>query len=465
MIAEDSEFSSIILNSIVGTNHIILNDGLLQPGPTYYWKVEGLDSNGENTAGPSQVALLVMPSLTEIPLIAPGKDEQISNLTPKLKWGSLQNTSSYQLKIATDSELASVIIDEIVSGTEYQIPEDRALLNSMTYYWQIVVSTETIIIKSEIGKFSTPSSIEINILSLDDGADISITNPIFSWEGIEGVSAYNIQFSTNSDFSESWTKQSGSSNFEYSPEPLLEFNTLYYWRVCALNNAGERISTWTTPRSFTLSNTFIVYLEAPPSGEVVTTKKPVFSWSPIEGVSKYEIRISSNEDYSQIMWHSSNVMQNSVQYPSSGAEALLIETVYYWSVRAISENIALGEYCESNTFTISEVNQPVLTGPINGTSESILPFFTWNKIPKANVYGLVLGINEDLSQIIFENHNISDKQFQYATDAPPLKYDTAYYWKIIAYDENGIPLGDFSVIAMFTTPAGIIQIEFIYDEK
>ena len=90
-------------------------------------------------------------------------------------------------------------------------------------------------------------------------------------------------------------------------------------------------------------------------------------------------------------------------------------------------------------------------------------FFTWNKIPKANVYGLVLGINEDLSQIIFENHNISDKQFQYATDAPPLKYDTAYYWKIIAYDENGAPLGDYSLIATFTTPTGIIQIEFIYE--
>ena len=201
----------------------------------------------------------------------------------------------------------------------------------------------------------------------------------------------------------------------------------------------------------------------PPSGEPVTTKKPALSWGAIEGVSKYEIRISANEDYSQIMWQSSNVAQNSVQYPSSGAETLLVETVYYWSVRAIAEDVALGDFCESFTFTVSEDNKPVLTGPMNGPSESILPFFTWNKIPKANSYGLVLGNNEDLSQVIFENQNISDNKFQYVADASPLEYNTAYNWKVIAYDENGVPLGDYSLIATFVTPTGIIQIEFLYE--
>ena len=201
----------------------------------------------------------------------------------------------------------------------------------------------------------------------------------------------------------------------------------------------------------------------PPSGEPVTTKKPIFSWGAIEGASKYEIRISANEDYSQIMWQSSNVAQNSVQYPSSEAETLLVETVFYWSVRAIAEDIALGDFSASFTFTVSEDNKPVLTGPLNGTSESIFPFFTWNKIPKANSYGLVFGNNKDLSQVVFENHSISDKYFQYTETAPPLKYNTAYYWKVIAYDENGSPLGDYSSIATFTTPTGIIQIEFIYE--
>ena len=110
--------------------------------------------------------------------------------------------NSYIILIATDPEFSTLVIDEIVSMTEFHIPEDKTLINGTTYYWQIEAATETIVVKSTVGIFSTPPEVEIKILSLENAADISIANPIFSWEGIEGISAYNIQFSQNSDFSE-----------------------------------------------------------------------------------------------------------------------------------------------------------------------------------------------------------------------------------------------------------------------
>ena len=68
------------------------------------------------------------------------------------------------------------------------------------------------------------------------------------------------------------------------------------------------------------------------------------------------------------------------------------------------------------------------------------------------------------ANIIFAGKHISEKQFQYPADSPPLEYETPYYWKVIAYDENGIALGDYSAIATFNTPTGMIEIEFIYEE-
>jgi hypothetical protein len=115
-------------------------------------------------------------------------------------------------------------------------------------------------------------------------------------------------------------------------------------------------------------------------------------------------------------------------------------------------------------FTVSEDNTPILTGPMEGLSESTLPYFSWKKNPRATSYGLILGSNEDCSQLIFENQSISEKQFQYTSDSPPLDYDTSYYWKVISYDENGTALGDYSLIATFKTPDGIVEIEFIYEE-
>ena len=157
--------------------------------------------------------------------------------------------------------------------------------------------------------------------------------------------------------------------------------------------------------------------------------------------------------------------QNSVKYPSSAAELLVVETPYYWAVRAITENIALGEYCESFQFTISEHNTPILTGPMNEISETIHPFFTWNKIPLASSYGLILGNDKDCKQLIIETLSITQRYFQYLSDDPPLEYDKSYYWKVMAYDEEGNQLGDYSTIANFKTPSGIIEIEFIYSES
>jgi len=260
----------------------------------------------------------------------------------------------------------------------------------------------------------------------------------------------------------------------YSLTEELESGTMYYWRVQGYQENGVLLGNISATRLFTTDGEQveievteggqIVVIQLPPSGEEQSTQRPSFQWEGIEVAERYEIRVASNEDYSQLMWQSPNIAQSSVQYPSSGAEKLLPETVYYWSVRAISGNVALGEYCQSFTFTVSEDNTPVLSGPMNGLSETILPFFTWEKIPRANSYGLVLGSNEDCTQIIFENQSISEKQFQYPADSPPLEYDTQYYWKVVAYDENGAALGDYSAIATFNTPTGIIEIEFIYEE-
>ena len=65
--------------------------------------------------------------------------------------------------------------------------------------------------------------------------------------------------------------------------------------------------------------------------------------------------------------------------------------------------------------------------------------------------------------MIFESTDITENQFQYTAEAPPLDYDTQLYWKIIAYDEGGSPMGDYSAIAGFKTPSGVVEIEFIYE--
>ena len=97
------------------------------------------------------------------------------------------------------SGFESNLIEEIVSGTDYVIPESNRLQNSTAYFWQAEGATEEKIVTSSPGNFTTLTSASLTIQKLENGESISISNPLFSWDAVEGVSSYSIRFSDKSE--------------------------------------------------------------------------------------------------------------------------------------------------------------------------------------------------------------------------------------------------------------------------
>jgi len=383
-----------------------------------------------------------------------------------LKWSALTGAASYNVNVATDDNFESILFSETVQGTEKTIPEDFTLINATTYFWRVeAVNSDDAPIgdPSDIGSFSTPPTITLNIHALADGANISTTSPNFSWEAVEGVSTYLIQFAPNSDFSEFWEFQTGSSQFSYSEDaPPLEIDHTYFWRLRPLNNEGRSIGDWSETRSFTFTSAFIVQLESPGNGSTVITALPTFQWERIDAAAKYEILVSDNEDFNEIVWQSDNIVENSTQYPSSGAEPLDFDKTYYWKVRALGEESPLGDFSSVFSFQLSAEYIPQLTSPVNSETESLNPFFTWEDIANVHHYGIRISSNEEFSQIFHES-DAGESQYEYPqTGVPPLDYETTYWWKVVALNETGIPMGDPSQMASFTTPSGEIVIDFYF---
>ena len=456
------------LNLVENQTEIVLDGSELEWGLTIYVQIYAM-IDGEVIGDESSIQLLILPE-------KPGSDEKIG-ITVTLEGGSTQpiieisnpitNALDYIVEIATDAEMSEIfyfapVFDDMPTiYPDHEVP----LLFGHSYYIQVFATDDD-------GVHGIPSTIITifipNIIPPQLGEN-------FSWEASVPASAkYQIQISTTDDFSSMVLEENIDGLTYILPDDLLAQGTIHYWRVQGFDSDGSPYGSESAILFFEtdgeqlvveeIEGGHIVVLQLPPSGEEESTTQPLFQWEAIELAEKYEIKISSTEDFSQIIWQSLNVAQNSVQFPSSGGEVLVAETPYYWTVRAITEDVALGAYSESFMFTVSEDNTPVLTGPISGTSETNLPFFTWNKIPLASSYGLILGGNEDCTQIILENQGIAEKQFQYPSDAPPLEPDISYYWKVIAFDESGSPLGDYSAIASFKIPSGIIEIEFIFEE-
>jgi len=468
--SEDQEMGNLLseLNLEEGQIDIILSGEILDWGSTIFVQVIAY-SEGEIIGESSSIQFFNIPE-------KPGSEEQVG-IEVSLDIGSTQpaieitntvsNAYDYIVEICFDEEMSEMCyLGIIFEDAPFIYPDYETPLTFGGTYFIQVSSTD------DEGVHGIPSS--VSPLFIPNIVPPVLMDELYSWEStIPVASSYILQVSTTDDFMSLVLSESTEELSYFYSEDSFEPGTIYYWRVQGFDESGDVFGFASNIKYFEtegdpieveeISGGEVVVLQLPPLGEVLTTTRPSFQWEVIDNAEIYEIRISDNEDYSNMLWQNFNIEQNSVHYPATGAETLESEKIYYWSIRAISEDVALGEFCESFSFSISEDNTPVLTGPMNEVAGSIYPFFTWNKITLANSYGLVLGSNEDLSQIIFENHNISDKQFQYPTDSPPLEHDTSYYWKVNAYDENGTPLGDYSQISYFNTPTGIIEIEFIYE--
>ena len=130
-----------------------------------------------------------------------------------------------------------------------------------------------------------------------------------------------------------------------------------------------------TPGSSTISDTL---------SNVVMTTNPIFQWKSIEGVSKYEIQVSSNEDFSEILWFSSEIRENNTVFPKTGSEQLSYNQIYYWRVRAWDDERPLGDFSVIYKFDISGENKVVLEGPLSVESETLLPYFSWEAVKGAS---------------------------------------------------------------------------------
>lgn len=96
----------------------------------------------------------------------------------------------------------------------------------------------------------TPVTLAAPLLeSPDDGAIGQLAQPTLTWDSVTNASAYQIQISTDNTFATCTTLISAKTSVQTA---VLTANTLYYWRVYALDDAGVA-GAWSEIWSFTTS--------------------------------------------------------------------------------------------------------------------------------------------------------------------------------------------------------------------
>jgi len=138
----------------------------------------------------------------------------------------------------------------------------------------------------EVEPFSSPFD-PPTLISPTDGETVTSGSYSFEWESVTGASEYQIQVSTDSNFTSTVIEEALFTT-SYAPTTALSANT-YYWRVRAEDSSGNQ-SAWSAVWSFTVSAEPGTAPIAPTSVTAIAGNEKVnISWDAVAGATSYTI--------------------------------------------------------------------------------------------------------------------------------------------------------------------------------
>jgi hypothetical protein len=247
-ISTDFNHSNVVFNDVVNGTSLTLPNRLV-PDTRYFWRVRGRSGSTNGSWSNTFRFNTVIGIPEQVALLAPADGAE--NVSPNftLQWLEVPGADNYRLQLSTDPNFEITNINRLLPLTSFST--SQMLDFSTKYYWRVraennagespwsdVWSYTTIIERPEPAVLSAPA---------DDENQVS-TTPSLTWEASERATNYRVEVSTDPEFSQLPVQGTSSQTTFTVPNPL-EFATIYYWRVKAVNIGGE--SDWSQVGSFT----------------------------------------------------------------------------------------------------------------------------------------------------------------------------------------------------------------------
>ncbi|HAL64016.1 MAG: Protease-associated PA [Bacteroidetes bacterium 38_7] len=215
----------------------------LRFGTRYFWRVRAI--NEEDTSAWSDT--WYFRTLDTIVLKAPANNATNQQIDLTLSWNAANGVTKYDYEISTNPEFEEPL--HFVTDKTSATP--TGITFGGQYYWRVRGRhTED---TSSWGASRSFTVIPYPILKSPANGDTNVnTQPLFSWEPMTGIDAYQLQYDTDPNFLDGFISPAiGDSLSSYRCPYILEKNTVYYWRMRVTANSDT--SQWSPAFSFTTS--------------------------------------------------------------------------------------------------------------------------------------------------------------------------------------------------------------------
>ncbi|MEZ4673542.1 MAG: SdrD B-like domain-containing protein [Caldilineaceae bacterium] len=351
---------------------------------------------------------------------------------PPLSWKPVAGANIYHVEISNTAGFSNVIAWAKTANTKYIT---FAALPNDTYFWRVRAGTNSTTwgeyspVRTFTKDWNDNGTFIPQLISPPDGSErIAFTNDDFTWEPFQGAARYLFEIGTDPTFSNVIYSEI-TIKASHTPVERLP-NNIYYWRVTpidARDRFGESSETWSF--NFNWKNPPQLLT---PEHDVDVAFIPRFAWTAVQAASKYELQISTQEDFGSV----TSYQTTNTEYTPE--KSLSNDQDYYWRVKAIDAEKNSTPWSDVRQFRVRWDFQTTQLSPVNGLIHQSNPFFAWTPIPGVEKYQVQ--VDETTS---FERP-LMDESFYNVTSAAVIKLeestvyiDRDYFWRVRGIDAQG----------------------------
>ncbi|MFK7784868.1 MAG: T9SS type A sorting domain-containing protein [Crocinitomicaceae bacterium] len=365
-------------------NSIIDRDGVITDmlfGEMYCWRVRAI-----NTADTSAWSTDFVNTRDFVTLNGPASGASVWTGT-EFDWLSHDGVDFYEIQVDTSVNFNSPVFQndlEAYINTVNSNNDTEEFINDMLfgemYYWRVRA-----INAADTSAWTTDFVNTRDFVTLTSPSDFALnqstTSVNLNWNSHHGVDFYELQWDTTNTFSstqlqsilETYITTSNSFNDTQHPTGSLLANTVYSWRVRAINAVDT--SAWSS-RVFSTGSTPIQVPQVPtlitPTDIATQVSNPVnFDWSNTANTSYYEHQYSLDPSFAV---NTSNLTSTS-DYTATG---LQVDTIYYWRVRSGSNGF-LSDWSQTWQFDTDACAPTSSTLDVNSCAN-----YVWNGTTYSN---------------------------------------------------------------------------------
>ncbi|MEM2480691.1 MAG: hypothetical protein QXG14_01475 [Candidatus Hadarchaeales archaeon] len=186
-------------------------------------------------------ALALLPTPTPL---SPPDNSWVADNTPLFRWTSVEGADSYQILVDNDSDFTSPEINDFPLENQYTPTVELAEM--VIYYWKVRARNSS---TGDTSGWSGAWRFRVDItapaapdlLQPENGENLLVDQPLFTWTTVTDPSGitYLLEIDNDPDFSSPYYSKLLTENSHQAENKLVENFSPYYWRVIAIDGAGN----------------------------------------------------------------------------------------------------------------------------------------------------------------------------------------------------------------------------------